>query len=100
MGLTPEAIDFLKENEVPAEVCEHCNRPFPKALEKIDIFTGMFEDEYGLFRHFLKDGRFADEYLQAEPCSSGPCFFIGLEIHGGTTPNQKFEWAQSIIDVA
>ena len=100
MGLTPEAIEFLRENEVPENKCACCNRAFPRTLIKIDTFIGMFEDVYGLFRHFLKNGQFADEYLQAEPWSSGPCFFLGLQIHDDGILTQKFEWAQSEIDKA
>jgi len=100
MGLTPEAIDFLRENEVPENKCACCNHAFPRALEKIGSFFGMFGDEYSLFRHILKDGRIANEYLQAAPWSSGPCFFLGLEVHGKDLPTQKFEWSKHDIDKA
>lgn len=100
MGLTPGAIEFLRENEIPENKCACCTRPFPRALEVIGHFVGMFDDEYPFFRHKLKDGRIANEYLQAAPLSSGPCFFLGLEVYGVDSPTQKFEWAQSDIDKA
>jgi hypothetical protein len=66
-----------------------------------DIFHGMFDEEYTLFRHQLKDGRYADEYLQAQPWSSGPVSFIGLRVYdrdGNLTDN--FYWDEYDIDNA
>jgi len=99
MGLPPEAIAFLKENEIPEKKCEccgHCER----VLEEIGHYVGMFEDEYPFYRHQLKDGRFADEFLQSSSWSSGPCFFLGLEVRDKDIVVKKFEWKQSVIDAA
>ena len=100
MGLPSSALDFLSKNKVLEDFCEHCGQFIPRELEEIDEFVGMFEDKYPLYRHQLKDGRFADEFVQSDLWSSGPCFFLGLDVHGGDTANQKFTWPQDTIDEA
>ncbi len=95
-GLPPAAIDFLKKHEVSREVCTHCERPFPRVLKIISYYVGMFGDHYPYYRHQLKDESVADEYVQSEAWSSGPCFFLGLKVSNG----QTFEWPQSEIDNA
>lgn len=54
----------------------------------------MFENEYPLHRHVLKDGRYADEFLQACPWSSGPVAFLGLKVSDGT----EFLWTEEEIE--
>lgn len=46
----------------------------------IGHYSGMFMEEYDLYRRQLTGGGYADEFLQASPWSSGPCFFIGLQV--------------------
>jgi hypothetical protein len=56
---------------------------------------GMFDDDsVSLYRHQLTNGLFADEFLQSQPWSSGPCSFIGLKVSNGT----EFVWDQKSID--
>lgn len=95
-GLCPEAVAFLEEHEVKPEICSGCNRAFPRNLQILGHYYGMFNDEYPLNRHVLEDGRYADEYVQANPWSSGPCFFIGLKLSTG----EKFEWSKEAIENA
>jgi hypothetical protein len=95
-GLPKEALEFLAENEKTLPICTCCKRPFPLELEQIGTYTGMFCDKFPLYRHFLTDGKVADEFLQADPWSSGPCFFIGLKVSNG----EIFEWPQETIDGA
>lgn len=47
-----------------------------------DTFEG-FEGPYYLSRYTLPDGRVFTEFLQAEPWSSGPMFFIALKDEEG-----------------
>jgi hypothetical protein len=96
MGLPEAAIKFLAKNQAPLEVCKWCKREFGRELEVIGTFPGMFLDEYSLHRHMLKDGRHADEFLQAAPWSSGPVHFLGLRVSDGAV----FEWDQKDIDNA
>jgi hypothetical protein len=91
-GLPPIAEAFLAERETEPNHCEACARPFPRQLEIIGKYCGF--DAYPLHRHQLKDGRTADEYLQATPWSSGPMFFLGLRLADGT----EFAWSQEEID--
>jgi len=93
-GFTQDACKFLADNEVKPIICDHCKRPFPRKLELIGTYTGMFMDEYPLHRHILKNGEVADEFLQCAPWSSGPVFFLGLRIPDGT----EFIWGAEEID--
>lgn len=94
LGLPEAAITFLAENEVPEVSCPHCGRPFARNYEKVGVYHGMFDNEYPLHRHVLKDGRTADEFLQAAPWSSGPVHFLGLRVSDGT----EFTWTEDEID--
>lgn len=46
--------------------------------EKCDVIEGAFYNKFDLFEYELKDGRKVREEVQAEPWSSGPCYFIQL----------------------
>lgn len=96
IGLPPDAIKFLHKYETPASQCPHCHRPYATNLEPCGQYEGMFGDTYYLYRHHLKSGLVAEEFLQADPWSSGPCFFLGLRISDGT----EFLWPQEEIDNA
>jgi hypothetical protein len=54
----------------------------------------MFDQQYPLHRHLLRDGRLADEFLQASPWDCGPMFFLGLQVSDGT----RFEWSEEAMD--
>lgn len=94
VGLPLAADAFLEEHEVPLKVCSCCERPFPRDLEKIGCYHGMFDNEFPLFRHVLKDGRTADEFHQASPWSSGPIHHLGLRVSDGT----EFVWTEEEIE--
>lgn len=95
VGLTDEAQQFLRDNEVGYEMCPHCGQIMAGTTsEVIEHFTGMFGNEYDLRKHYLYDGREADEFLQCSPWSSGPVFFIGLELSDG----QEMIWTDDEIE--
>lgn len=107
MGLPSEAVSFLAEYESPLKICPECKRPFPRDLEVISHYLGMFDEEYPLHRHVLSDGRVADEFLQAEPWSSGPMHFLGLRVLNARLPVPiiqlqkectEFVWSDEEID--
>ena len=101
IGLTQEAQDFLEHNcrKVPGQVCPKCGEVLShvkdcKAYEEVD---GMFGTPAGsLYEYNLIDCRIAKEVVQEAPWSSGPCFFLCLEIEG----KKMFEWPQEEIDNA
>ena len=98
IGLTNEAKSFL-QNNTEDKVCPHCNQTIPTKLEVIGCYNGMFMEEYSLFRHPLTGGGYADEYLQASPWSSGPCFFIGLQVFGSRGEAIKvYAWSEEDIN--
>jgi hypothetical protein len=94
IGLPQTAVAFLDEQETAVQICTCCNRPFPRDLQVVGHYHGMFDTEYPLYRHALKDGRVADEFLQASPWDCGPMFFLGLEVSDGT----RFEWTEEEIE--
>ena len=86
MGLTKEAVQFLKENEVLySEIYANANN------EEMDAFP-----DPPLRRYLLKDWKVVKEVIQAAPWSSGPCFFLCLEDDKG----KMFEWSEEAIDNA
>jgi len=101
MGLPAQAGKFLKANMIPEEICPCCKRSLSPLANSyvIDHYHGMFNDCYDLYRHKLKDGGCADEFVQAMPFSSGPVFFLGLRVYdvkGEQT--REFLWSQKEID--
>lgn len=77
----------------------------PKVFSAIDVpgvntVTGMFdEDVHRLQRYFLKGGSYIDEYVQAEPWSSGPVIFLALMDCNGN-PIQETLWSEDEINNA
>lgn len=93
-GLPQSAIEFLYENRTHNN-CKHCGQSLPYTdLKECGSYYGMFENEYVLYEYSLKDGRTAQEYVQASPWHSGPVFFLGLKVSSG----EKFEWPEQNID--
>ncbi len=79
-GLTFAAMRFLAKYEARPDACPCCQHIPPSVLEECGNYDGMYDSEYKLYRHKLKDGRWADEFLQAQPWSSGPVAFLGLRV--------------------
>jgi hypothetical protein len=101
LGLPVEAIEFLRKYEVQPEACPHCKRLFDRKLEVCSYYHGMFDDPYNLYRHLLIDGRTAEEFVQADPWSSGPCMFLGLRVYDTNADlESEFLWSQEDIDNA
>ena len=97
MGITPEAQELLAQN-VQIDVCPCCKRAMPINREVIGHYDGMFGDQYDLHRIPLKEG-YAVEFLQEDPWSSGPMFFIGLTVYNGVL-ERTFKWSDDEIQIA
>jgi hypothetical protein len=93
-GLPKSADKFLRENKRPPHTCGTCGHVIKSYHEKYDTFEGMFHTQYPLIRYPLKDGSFAEEFLQAAPWSSGPIHFLGLRHADGT----EFTWSDEEIE--
>lgn len=91
-GLPKHALEFLEKWQ---KRCDCCGQFLPSHTH-VGYYTGMFDNQYPLMQYELTDGRYADEFLQAEPWSSGPMFFLGLKVSDG----QEFRWTQEEIDNA
>lgn len=100
-GLPVAAREFLREFEVQPEACPHCKRMFDQKLEVCGYYQGMFDNSYNLFRHQLVDGRIAEEFVQADPWSSGPCMFLGLRVYDENADLvNEFRWDDEDINNA
>lgn len=86
MGLCKQALAFLEANEVKPESCPTCKRPLDQNRRIIGHYDGF--DTHPLYQHVCKNGRLANEYLQAQPWSSGPVAFLGLKVY---IPGQAYE---------
>jgi len=85
-GLTEEAEEFLKENSEFEEYSytdrwDNVIKSKRPISEKIGE-CGMFDD-YDLFKYKLKDGTWAEEFIQADPWASGPHVFVALKLSDG-----------------
>ena len=99
IGLTAEALDFLCENGVPAPACGCCGRALAAVSVVKGFYYGMFNERYDLRSYSLKTGGRADEFLQASPWSSGPCFFLGLEVLDSSGKQvEMYEWPEDEIN--
>jgi hypothetical protein len=53
-------------------------------MKLLGSVTGMFDEEVYVLRQYeTNDGRFVEEFVQADPWSSGPCIFLGLRYSNG-----------------
>jgi hypothetical protein len=69
-------------------------------IEVIGKITGAWTDHVAnLHRYTLPDGRIYEEYVQAEPWSSGPCYFIALKNSKGNVISQSL-WTDDELGCA
>ena len=115
-GLSDQAEDWLDKN-CKKEYFKHTIQPvdsdgndMPNEPAKVVTTTnvlsthtgnkvfGMFEDDvYDLDKYTMNDGREVEEYLQAEPWSSGPCLFIALQYSDTKEPIHETLWPDKEI---
>jgi hypothetical protein len=103
MGKTQEAESFLEREAIFEKVkpCPHCGEFLEEHIkrEPYHTFSGMFETEYNLYKYPLKGGWYALEKLQTTPWSSGPMFFISLEVYSQDGSLQRtIEWSEEDIE--
>jgi hypothetical protein len=91
-GLPGDAIEFLKNEAKPVNMCGCCKRHDGYHRTPIDTY-GMF-DELELYQYRLKNGKTAKEYVQCSIWSSGPMIWLGLLLDDGT----KLEWPEEIFE--
>lgn len=66
--------------------------------ESGEVVLGMFDEEFKLKTYQLADGSLYEEYVQAEPWSSGPCIFLALRNVSDKTIVEASLWDQKVID--
>ena len=95
-GLPPAAMEFLEAYRCPPSICPTCGHIDAPHTESVSSYETGWGDKDNLNRHYLKDGEFADEFLQVVEWSSGPVHFLGLRLQDGTeltwTPEDMEEW--------
>jgi hypothetical protein len=64
-----------------------------------DTIEGAYGGEYPLFQYTFDDGSEYFEHLQAEPWSSGPCYYLALRDSKGD-PLPKTLWTDEELDDA
>lgn len=100
MGLPKSAQEFLGTNVIKVNGCPHCRRYYGLKEEKIGTY-GMF-DELSLYRYYLVDGSFADEFVQHEIWDCGPMTWLGLKIfrvdQATNIMTSKFVWSDSAFN--
>ena len=62
-------------------------------------FSGMFDEKYSLHKYTFPDGKVYFEKVQAEPWSSGPCFFLALVDEKGEWVPESL-WPDAVIENA
>jgi hypothetical protein len=81
-------------------IIEGVEEPFERKI-RVDLvkkepsgakYSGMFDTEYPLYKYTLPNGKVYTEYVQHEPWSSGPCFFLALQDKSGK-PVRKSLWS-------
>jgi hypothetical protein len=89
MGLTDQAYELIQDATKEAE-CGH--------------YKGMFGDDYSLTEYIMVDGSRYQEFLQADPWSGGPVFFIALKKYNSNTDEwdvvEESLWSDSEIEKA
>ena len=92
---------IAEERRHPNGSSECIELEFPRRVMKGNIvahgtFKGMFEDEYSLWEYHLPDGTVYREFVQADPWSGGPMFFVALKDSKGK-PVEESLWTESEI---
>ena len=68
-------------------------------IEVIGTIHGAWDDNVADLRRFtMSDGTVYEEFVQAKPWSSGPCYFIALKRFG--MPVEKSLWTEEEINNA
>ncbi len=89
IGLNGNAFDWLDKNCIIQE-------SLPIDLEPI---YGMFEEEVHILKQYTtNENRFVEEYVQAEPWSSGPCIFLALRYSDTKEPIEESLYLDSEIE--
>jgi hypothetical protein len=69
-------------------------------VEVIGTITGAWTDHVAnLHRYSLPDGRVYEEFIQADPWSSGPCYYIALKNNKGNLIRQSL-WTDEELGCA
>ena len=117
-GFTPQAMQWLNKNVKTTEYTEITTRIYHPSgrsekmprrqiievnfRETDNIIMGMLEEEVRRIREYdLANGQgIIEEFVQAQPWSSGPCIFMALRFKDSKKPVMQSLWSNKDIDEA
>ena len=105
IGLNDEAKTYLEREKVLLSstfeidwTTKEINRidEYSIDIQEYSFITGAWQDEVArLHEYTWPSGEKCREIVQATPWSSGPCYFLCLEIVGGESAGDKlYEWTE------
>ncbi len=102
IGLSKIAINYLNKNALREEikVCKECGTECGGdfVYSKGEEVLGMFEEPvHKLTTYKHKNGKEIEEYIQAEPWSSGPMIFLALRYKENKNPIKSSLWSEEEI---
>ena len=114
IGFNPIADALLQDNVktgtrvvVELDLEGHPTNTYTQAIfapaytkEQYAVEEPWMESENMLYRYTFSDGRVLEDYVQAEPWSSGPCTFMALRDAVTKEPIVETLWPQEVIDKA
>jgi hypothetical protein len=68
--------------------------------ERYAVEQPWYDSENELYRYKFDDGRILEDYVQAEPWSSGPCTFMALRDAVSKEPLTETLWSEEDIQKA
>ena len=105
LNSAPEVLKYvetvIREYPAPSLRKEETTRDVKSRYEVEDTdegYYGMFGDVYKFRRYILTDGRRYVEYMQADPWSSGPCFFLALKDESTGKVVEESLWSDEEIN--
>lgn len=80
------------------EIVDEDVMEFPYTKEVYGERNPWYDEKMSLHIYRFSDGRVLEDYIQAEPWSSGPCTFMALRDHVTKEPLVETLWDQDTID--
>ncbi len=104
MGLSTQAYKWLEENayKTPEFICTECSQTILSHFHTTNVPKGIIEgfggeELYTLQQYELFNGKFVEEYVQAEIWNSGPNIYLALRYLDGAIVKESL-WDKEVIE--
>ncbi len=102
MGLTEAAQAYIHDYaihnvEIKCEYCGGIKEPSEPQYEETGEVTGMFGEPVHMLKRYKTIGDQFEEYVQADPWSSGPCIYLALRWSNNKKPIEETLWDEATI---